>query len=174
MSKQLTKTDITKLILSIVFGATAISVFLYANKMVKKKHADLNEFGITTKATLYETYGDNLKFHYSINGKTYKSGKAVPYRYLQKGEQYELLYDPNDYERVHLLFDKPIIPPNYLETTPLKIERKVDKSLRFLFEVKGEQITRICRLGENLSITPNNYIVKYDPGNPKIGYLIAK
>ncbi|MEQ9203675.1 MAG: hypothetical protein RLO09_13855 [Cyclobacteriaceae bacterium] len=106
----LKNTDITKLIISISLGVGMIAFFFYARNMVKKKHADLDSYGIATTATLYEAYGENLKFHYTIEGEKYTSGKAVPYKYLQKGEQYELLYDPEDYKRVHLLFDKPVIP----------------------------------------------------------------
>jgi hypothetical protein len=142
-----------------------------------KEKSSLRENGQTTVVTLQNTSGDRMDCNYSVNGKPYVAIKNVRDQYLQNGEQYLLLYNPKDpSSHWEIDYTSPIIvEEDYLKTETVGIDQpiKLNKEIRFVYLVNGENYTRFQEPPENVKVDyDKSYAVKYNKEKPSIGYII--
>ncbi len=166
----------TKNILSLIglvaiFGAIGLLYFIQTSYMKQVKDRGSRTIGVI------ESVGSNIICRYTIDGADYEYKKSQPFSGLQDGEVYEIAYFPDEKERVVILYESPILPDSihFNETHSIKVKELWINNGRFqfLYIVDGKTYDRYQKYKNGQKVNGgNSYLVKYNPSNPKIAYLI--
>jgi hypothetical protein len=110
-----------------------------------------------------------------VGGVEYSKGFGKDFDNVQDGEEFVIMYLPEDPSSMVVFFDRPILSSNYeySETVCTHLERNLTV-LMFEYVVDGETFKRETYYGENRSLELTDYVIRYRTENPKIGYLLKK
>jgi len=151
---------------------TIIVFYFWQSEIIKSVKSE----GLKTICVI-ESYGDNVICRYKIDDKLFEFKESQPYSGLQSGERYEISYLPENKERAVVLYENFIIPDSlmFLETNSINANEQFVSSnrIKFSYSVDGKIYTRYqkYKIGEKID-EGKIYVVKYDPNNPRIAYLI--
>lgn len=165
------ESKVSKIIISF-FGLTFL-IFVYLFSAYQDKW--LFNYGSVTEGKITEASYAAYNFVYNVNGFEHNLRIKPPFKGLQIGEYYKILYDPNNPDNSTVDLETPIIKieNEFITTKSLSI-RKLWGNDAFSFSYMAENVLyeRIQRFRSKNRIDKNKiYKVKYNKSNPEIAYL---
>lgn len=137
----------------------------------RKAKSAVKKDGIETIATVYDEGKRMIKLSYQVNGNTITNAVGKGYSNIEDGEQFYMKYSSDDNKSIVVYFNRPYISDiiEYLETNCTSLEKTLS-IISFEYILDGKKYRRKTIDNEH-NLNPENYVVKYQLNNPKIGYL---
>lgn len=163
---------------TIIWGIIAFVLVFVIIKSQQRKYKSLMNDGKETLATV-TGFGrkNSVIWEYSIGNNTIEiNDRKRNFNGLQKGEQFEALYDPNNLKNAKILLDKPVL--NNVPIDTIK-DFKFPHGIRddavytsFQYEIGGKEYARQQLLPSDKKWSElDSFIVLVNLNNPKIAYL---
>ena len=163
---------------TLIWGIIAFVLVFIIIKSQQRKYKNLMNDGKKTIATV-TGFGrkNSVIWEYTINGGVVEiNDRKRNFRGLQRGEQFEAIYDPSNLKNAKILLDKPVLNNVTIDTIK---DFRFPHGIRddavytsFQYEISGKEYARQQLLPSAKKWSErDSFIVLVNLNNPKIAYL---
>ncbi len=163
---------------TLIWGLIFFGLVFFILKSQKENYQSLSKDGKSTIATV-TGFGrkNSVIWEYAVNGSVVEiNDRKKNFKGLQRGEQFEAVYDPNNFKNTKIFLDKPVLNKVIIDTIK---EVKFPYGIRsdavytsFRYEIDGKEYVRQRLLPSDKKWSAlDSFIVLVNINNPKIAYL---
>ncbi len=163
---------------TLIWGLIFFGLVFFILNRQRDNHQSLSENG---KPTIAKVTGFGRKnsviWEYTVNGGVVEiNDRKKIFKGLQRGEQFEAVYDPDNFKNTKILLDKPVLNNVTIDTIK---DFRFPHGIRddavytsFQYEIGGKEYVRQQLLPSDKKWSElDSFIVLVNLNNPKIAYL---